>query len=274
MKGERKLTCATCGGELILDKERHLYKCTFCGVAYGYALFDGSAMQKAKEALHLGEFYDADLYFTFALSSEPHDFYALRGRLLCAGKWKDQEAVKLSPNLTGKRAELILKRSEEGAKNAADADKEYFRLYADLVNSAIEYYDNEKLGQSELKSQQRFKVLLESVQKDLSRVQSMPGSSPSGIHRKHLMEMVLEKGYNAISEKGTLEKQLRELQDQEHSIKTRLKESEHKLQPYYQKKKNCEGHIENLIWKIRKYSRQEGNETKSPLTSEEEQQAF
>ena len=70
------------------------------------------------------------------------------------------------------------------------------------------------------------------------------------------------------------EKQLRELQDQEHSIKTRLKESEHKLQPYYQKKKNCEGHIENLIWKIRKYSRQEGNETKSPLTSEEEQQAF
>ena len=57
-------------------------------------------------------------------------------------------------------------------------------------------------------------------------------------------------------------------------FKTRLKESEHKLQPYYQKKKNCEGHIENLIWKIRKYSRQEGNETKSPLTSEEEQQAF
>ena len=102
----------------------------------------------------------------------------------------------------------------------------------------------------------------------------MPGSSPSGFHRKHLMEMVLEKGYNAISEKGTLEKQLRELQDQEHSIKTRLKESEHKLQPYYQKKKKCEGHIENLIWKIRKYSRQEGNETKSPLTSEEEQQAF
>ena len=269
---ERKLTCATCGGDLILDKERHLYKCTFCGVAYGYALFDGTAMQKAKEALRIGEFNDADLYFTFVLSSEPHNFYALRGRLFCAGKWKDSEAIKLSSNLTGKRGENILKRSEEGMKNANENDKDYFRLFSDLVHSAIEYYDNEKLGQSELKSQQRFKTLHDSVSRDLSRVESMPASS--GNRRKDLFDIVLEKGYNAISEKGTLEKQLHDLQEQERSIKTRLKESEQKLQPYYQKKKKCEGHIENLIWKIRKYSRQEGNETKSPLTSEEEQQAF
>lgn len=147
MSEEKKLTCATCAGTLILDKERNLYKCPFCGVAYGYALFDGTALDKAEKALAIGEYNDADLYFSFALSSDPKNIRAYRGRVFCACKWKTiNDISKTRKDVTGRyrlfscvRAETVNSRCDEAIKNLSEAQGEYFQLIKEIMEDTNNY---------------------------------------------------------------------------------------------------------------------------------------
>lgn len=147
MSEEKKLTCATCAGTLILDKERNLYKCPFCGVAYGYALFDGTALDKAEKALAIGEYNDADLYFSFALSSDPKNIRAYRGRVFCACKWKTINDInKTRKDVSGRyrffsgvRAETVNQRCDDAIKNLPAEQGEYFQLIKEIVVATDKY---------------------------------------------------------------------------------------------------------------------------------------
>lgn len=140
MSEEKKLTCTTCSGDLILDKERNLYKCPFCGVAYGYALFDGTALEKAEKSLSIGEFNDADLYFSFALSTDPINIRAHRGRVFCAGKWKTVKDIsKTRKDVTGVRAENVNRRCDEAIKNLTEEQGKYFQLIKETLETTDKY---------------------------------------------------------------------------------------------------------------------------------------
>jgi len=147
MSEEKKITCATCAGNLIFDKERNLYKCPFCGVAYGYALFDGTALEKAEKALAIGEYNDADLYFSFALSTDPKNIRAYRGRVFCACKWKTINNIcKTRKDVAGRyrffscaRAETVNKRCDEAIKNLSEEQGEYFRLIKETLEFTDKY---------------------------------------------------------------------------------------------------------------------------------------
>lgn len=157
MSEAKKLICATCAGELILDKERNLYKCPFCGVAYGYALFDGSALDKAEKALSIGEFNDADLYFSFALSTDPKNIRAFRGRVFCAGKWKSfKDFNKTRKDVTGIRVEHVIKRCEEAIKNLSEEQAKYFRLIKEILE--ITEKSNEALAQGKKHPKKRDEI--------------------------------------------------------------------------------------------------------------------
>ena len=69
------------------DNKRSLCECRSCGVAYGTSLFFGEPNKKAKEALINKEFSEADQRYSYMLMLDPHNFDALRGRVLCAAKW-------------------------------------------------------------------------------------------------------------------------------------------------------------------------------------------
>ena len=138
---ERKLTCTTCGGELVADREKNIYKCSFCGVAYGYSLFDGSAAEKAAMALSIGEFNDADLYYTFVLTMNLSDITALRGRVFCAGKWmKTSDLMTGRGELTGVRADAVRSRCDEAMKKLYKDERVYFQLIKDFVDVSEKYH--------------------------------------------------------------------------------------------------------------------------------------
>ena len=153
---DKKLTCATCGGELVADKERNLYKCEYCGVAYGYGLFDGTAAEKAEKSLSIGEFNDADLYYTFVLSMEPKDITALRGRVFCAGKWKKTSDLMTGKGeLTGVRADGVKQRCDEAIKKVSEKDAKYFNVIKDFVDASSIYHDAKAKAAPILKREQR-----------------------------------------------------------------------------------------------------------------------
>ena len=140
MTPEIKPTCTTCGGELIADTKNNTYKCSFCGVAYGYGLFDGTAAEKAAKALSIGEFNDADLYYTIVLSMDPTNITALRGRIFCAAKWKKTLDLKTAKGeLTGVRANTVRSRCEEAMKKSSEENAKYFKLIKDFVDNSERY---------------------------------------------------------------------------------------------------------------------------------------
>ena len=125
------IICIKCGGQLKTDKKRSLFECRSCGVAYGTSLFFGEANKKAKEALVKHDFSEADQRYSYMLMIDPHDFEALRGRVLCAAKWS---RPKVENRITHFWVNNFRSRIEYALGEALDEDKPYFEKYIEMMN--------------------------------------------------------------------------------------------------------------------------------------------
>ena len=136
MDNSIKVICTQCGAELLPDKENKIYRCTHCGVSYGSSvIFDRDAASKARKSLAIGEFNDADIWYKCILMTCSYDFEALRGRILCAGKWKSFNDVEVPSALSTVRIKNVRERAEEGKLRAWEKDKEFFSLCIKLINT-------------------------------------------------------------------------------------------------------------------------------------------
>jgi len=79
----KKHSCPTCGGQLIVNEDRQMYECPFCGVSFDYEYFrEDDVLELANKSLANGEFSSAKDAYGFMLKKDPHNFLALRGRVL------------------------------------------------------------------------------------------------------------------------------------------------------------------------------------------------
>ncbi|MBR3461166.1 MAG: hypothetical protein IKH20_00655 [Clostridiales bacterium] len=146
VQGDSKVTCTKCAGSLIPDKDNNIYRCLSCGVAYGSSiLFDSDAKTKAESSVLLGEFNEADVWYNCMLMVRSYDFDALRGRILCAARWKDFAGVECPTSVSVVRIKNIRDRIGEALVHAWDKDRGYF----DTCKSFIDLY--EELWNKELK---------------------------------------------------------------------------------------------------------------------------
>ena len=130
------LSCSQCGGKLSGDKANKAYRCMSCGVAFGNTiLFDEHAVENAKKSILDGEFNEADLWCRCALATQPHNFYALQRRVLCAGKWKRMSDLVAQKTLTSIRKKSVLARLSEAQEHAATSyDAEYFKKCEEMID--------------------------------------------------------------------------------------------------------------------------------------------
>lgn len=135
---DKKIVCSNCGGNLIVDNERQLYECKFCGVAYGSSLFFGHPFEKALEAMGAGEYNEADQRFVHMLMLDPHDFNALLGRFLCSGKWKKIGDLTLAHSIPQIRLQNLKQRIDEIVSQASDEDREFFADLQKMIDDRIE----------------------------------------------------------------------------------------------------------------------------------------
>ena len=77
MSSIKKHQCPSCGGNLIIDNDKQMYHCTFCGSTYNYEYFrEDQMLQMGETYLSRGEFNAAVDAYKFTLKKDPHDFLA------------------------------------------------------------------------------------------------------------------------------------------------------------------------------------------------------
>ncbi len=130
----KKRQCPSCGGNLIDDSEKQIYRCASCGSTYDYDYFREEQLHAMGETyLSRGEVKAAVDTYRLILKKSPHDFLALRGLMLAAAYLRDMDGFarmgeakhfSYDPQLTG-----------EVFDAASEEDKEYFseigKIYAD-----------------------------------------------------------------------------------------------------------------------------------------------
>ena len=140
----KTINCAKCGGLLELNKEKRLYQCNSCGVAYGASLFFDNPLKKAERAIKYNDYSEADQRYAHMLMVDPSDFDALLGRILCAGKWKTIKDVVLRGEAIGdSEANSLKERAEDAVLHSPEEFVEWFKdirrlldLYCQLENLA------------------------------------------------------------------------------------------------------------------------------------------
>ena len=140
--GKGDVVCAKCGGVLSHDLNKKLYICRSCGIAYGPLFFRGEPIRRASEELRNGDFKAADLDFANILESEPDNFEALRGRVLCAGGWRSFGEIKLNDRLAQVDWTEVEERVNQARDNCDSKFSNYMLEMGLLTNAARQYYIN------------------------------------------------------------------------------------------------------------------------------------
>ena len=142
MEDIKKHICPTCGGNLIVNVERQMYECPYCGVTFDYDYFrEENVLGIAAQALTNKEFTSAGRAYDFMLEKEPDNFEALRGKALIAmdiTKIDDIRKLDLYSKINYNAACEEINTAIESSK---PQDREYFTVMKDIVDSGNEYID-------------------------------------------------------------------------------------------------------------------------------------
>ncbi len=146
MNDIKKHICPTCGGTLIVNVERQMYECPFCGVTFDYDYFrEENVLGIAAQALKNKEFSSAGKAYDFLLEKEPNNFEALRGKALIAMDITKIDGIKnidLFSKLNYKNACEEIDRAIESSK---PQDREYFTTMKDIVDAGHEYIEEKDM---------------------------------------------------------------------------------------------------------------------------------
>ena len=137
----KKHQCPSCGGNLSVDNDKQMYRCTSCGSTYDYGYFREEKMHEMGETnLSRGEFMAAIDAYKIILDTEPEDFRALRGIMLAAARLKNID--ELNGVCEANHFSYNAKLAGDAVKSASEQDKDYFtklsNIYADKVK-VIDY---------------------------------------------------------------------------------------------------------------------------------------
>ena len=166
----KTINCAKCGGQLKLDKEKRLYECRYCGIAYGASLFFNDPLKKAGKALRDNDFSEADRRFSHVLMVESSDPKALLGRILCAGFWKNIHSIELVDEGVSDVAENNLK--ERTSEAVLHSDEEYKSFFEDIRKLTELYCEHENLAQEIRKCDEK----LEYYSRNWTLITAKPGA--------------------------------------------------------------------------------------------------
>ena len=143
----KKEQCPSCGGSLIDDSEKQMYRCTSCGSSYDYDYFREEQLHEMGETyLSRGECSAAIDAYKLILEKKPHDFLALRGLMLAAAFLKDMDG--LSRIGEARHFSYDSKLADEVIEGASEEDKEYFTEFGKIYVNKQELID--QTGRSNL----------------------------------------------------------------------------------------------------------------------------
>ena len=128
--------CPKCGGELLIDTDKLIYSCDFCGMTFDFDYFETSnLLSVANRALGRGEFNAARKMFEELSEKDPHDAAVLRGLLFCDEKIESLYSLDIEDfpiDTEGKHFTYSIEHADHiglqyfgHIKNAAEISKKY-----------------------------------------------------------------------------------------------------------------------------------------------------
>ena len=127
----KKNQCPSCGGNLIDDSEKQMYRCTSCGSSYDYDYFREERLHSMGETyLSRGEVEAAVDAYRLILNKAPHDFLALRGLMLAAAYLKDMDGF--AHIIDARHFSYDSSLAGEVFDAASEEDKEYFSEFGKI----------------------------------------------------------------------------------------------------------------------------------------------
>ena len=133
---EMSPSCTSCGGELIVNLNRQVYECPFCGLSFDFDIIrDETAVAEAQDALSKQQFLKADAIYKYILTVDPKNFAALRGRILCAAKWPDLGTTIQYAEYYMEKAHIpsLKLRIEEALGACEECDRPFFEGFKNTV---------------------------------------------------------------------------------------------------------------------------------------------
>ena len=130
---DETIICSKCAGHLYLDKDRRVYECRSCGVAYGISLFFGMPMEKALNAMNTGHYGEAKKRFESILMVNPSSFDALLGRILCEGRWTRISDIDTADVITGDEWIRISELFNDAKLRVSESDKEFLERLEEMI---------------------------------------------------------------------------------------------------------------------------------------------
>ena len=125
--------CSKCAGHLHLDKQRRVYECQSCGVAYGISLFFGMPMEKALKAMNTGRYVEAEKRFENVLMVNPSDFDARLGQILCVGRWTRISDIDTADIISEEDWNKMRGLFGDAKSRVSESDKIFFEKLEELV---------------------------------------------------------------------------------------------------------------------------------------------
>ena len=128
--------CPKCGGELLIDTDKLIYSCDFCGMTFDFDYFEtANLLSVANRALGRGEFNAAREMFEELSEKDPHDAAVLRGLLFCDEKIESLYSLDIEDfpiDTEGKHFTYSIEHADHiglqyfgHIKNAAEISKKY-----------------------------------------------------------------------------------------------------------------------------------------------------
>ncbi len=140
-------TCPTCGGQLIVNEDRQMYECLFCGVTFDYEYFNkDDVLELGARALSYGEFQSARQAYNFMLTKDPHNFQALRGEILIDAmltNTSDLGNAEVLRKLPDGRYNMMEKRVDVAITEAMPEHTGYFNKMKELLAAGREYQNEQ-----------------------------------------------------------------------------------------------------------------------------------
>ena len=128
--------CPKCGGELLIDTDKLIYSCDFCGMTFDFDYFEtANLLSVANRSLGRGEFNAARKMFEELSEKDPHDAAVLRGLLFCDEKIESLYSLDIEDfpiDTEGKHFTYSIEHADHiglqyfgHIKNAAEISKKY-----------------------------------------------------------------------------------------------------------------------------------------------------
>ena len=138
----KKHTCPTCAGQLRINTELQIYECPFCGVTYDYEYFrEDDVLERAERSMKAGEYNSAAEAYDFMLAKEPHNFIALRGKVMIAANAKSMQEFRDPNRLRTLNFSKMDQEIDKAIFASESKGRDYFSKLKELVDAGKEYKD-------------------------------------------------------------------------------------------------------------------------------------